>query len=190
MMNCRSSKPTATSIANKDSVWYAGRDWLNGVSLTPHESIDKQEFSRQYHLYNKWWDEAFDFIKTHNLVEIAPGTYIIDSNNVYAMIMELKPNEKEQVKWEAHKNFNDLQFIIKGKAMMGMSPVASPTATITVPYDAKTDNENLSVTEENYYDAVPGYFFIFSPKDAHRPAFKVAGYDTIKKIVIKVRVPK
>jgi beta-galactosidase beta subunit len=65
---------------------------------------------------------------------------------------------------------------------MGIAPVASPTTKITMPYDAKTDNENFSVTEAKYYDAVPGYFFILSPKDAHRPALKVAGYDTIKKL--------
>jgi YhcH/YjgK/YiaL family protein len=80
--------------------------------------------------------------------------------------------------------------VIKGKAEMGVASSASPNAVVTIPYDAATDNENFTVTGEKYYDAEPGTFFIFSPQEMHRPAFKVDGYDTIKKIVIKVRVPK
>lgn len=189
LMNCNSSKQSGSSMSN--SKWFEDRAWLNGLQLTPHESINQEEFSRQYHLNNKYWDEAFNYIKTTDLASIAPGTYIIDSNNVYAIIAELKPNPKEQVKWEAHRNFNDLQYIIKGKAMMGVAKVASASAAITMPYDPKTDNENFTVSGEKYYDATPGTFFIFSPKEMHRPAFKAEGYDdAIKKIVIKVRVPQ
>jgi len=72
---------------------------------------------------------------------------------------------------------------------MGISPVANPGAVVKIPYDPKTDTENFTVTGEKYYDAEPGTYFIFSPLDIHRPAIKVKGYDTIKKIVIKVRVP-
>ena len=189
LMNCSSSKSANTSMS--DSKWFDSKGWLNGLRLAPHESINQQEFSRQYHLNSKYWDEAFNYLKTTDLATIAPGTYIIDSNNVYAIIAELKPNAKEQVKWEAHRNFNDLQYIIKGKAMMGVTKVASTTALVTMPYDPKTDNENFTVSGEKYYDAAPGTFFIFSPKEMHRPAFKADSYDdAIKKIVIKVRVPQ
>ncbi len=189
LMNCSSSKPAKSSMISADSKWYDGKEWLNGLQLTPHESINQQEFSRQYHINNKYWDEAFNFLKTHNPAEMAPGTYIIDSNNVYAIIADLDAPVKEQVKWEAHRNFNDLQMILQGKGGMGVAKVASPNAVVTVPYDAAKDNENFTVSGENYYDAAPGTFFIFSPNEMHRPAYKVEGYNHIKKMVIKVRVP-
>ncbi len=190
LINCSSSKSVNESKRKKNSQWYQSKEWLNGLQLTPHESINQQEFYRQYHLNKTWWDEAFNFLKTHDLAEIKPGKYVIDSNNVFATVSELNPNDKDQVKWEAHRNFNDLQYVIKGKAEMGIASPTSPNAVVTVPYDPKTDNENFTVTGEKYYDAVPGTFFIFSPKEMHRPAFKVDGYNDIKKIVIKVRVPK
>ena len=190
LTNCSSSKSANGSMSNQDSQWFQSKEWLNGLKLAPHESINEQEFSRQYHINKKWWDEAFEFLKTHELADMKPGTYVIDSNNVTATITELNPKNKEEVNWEAHRNFNDLQYIIKGKAKMGIASVVSPNATVTVPYDPKTDNENFSITGEKYYDAEPGTFFIFSPKEMHRPAFKVEGYNDIKKIVIKVRVPK
>lgn len=191
LINCNSSTSANNSMeANKDSSWYQNHEWLNGLKLTPHESINQEEFSRQYHANKTWWDEAFNFLKTHDLDTMAPGTYVVDSGNVTAMISRVAPNKKEDVKWEAHRNFNDLQYIIQGKAEMGVAAVASPNATVTMPYDTAKDNENFTVTGEKYYDAAPGTFFIFSPKEMHRPAFKIDGNDTIKKIVIKVRVPK
>lgn len=190
LMNCSSSKSGGKAMSSNDAEWYSSKTWLNGLQLTPHESINQEEFSRQYHANKTYWDEAFNFLKTHNPAEMAPGTYIIDSNNVYAIIAELDAPAKEDVKWEAHRNFNDLQMILKGKGGMGVAKVASPNAVVTMPYDAKKDLENFSVTGENYYEADPKTFFIFSPKEMHRPAFKLDGYDHIKKMVIKVRVPQ
>ncbi len=192
LSNCNSSTDSSskTTLAEDTSAWFQNHEWLNGLQFTPHESINQEEFSRQYHLNKTWWDEAFNFLKTHDLPNLDTGKYIIDTGNVFAMVSELAPKNKEDVKWEAHRNFNDLQYIIKGKAEMGIASPSSPNATVTIPYDTATDNENFTVTGEKYYDAAPGSFFIFSPKEMHRPAFKVDGYDTIKKIVIKVRVPK
>ncbi len=190
LINCNSSKHSNASTSNKDYEWFRNKVWLNGLQLAPHESINQQEFSKQYHTNKTWWDEAFNFLKTHDLADMKPGKYVIDSNNVIATITQLNPGEKDQVNWESHRNFNDLQYIIKGKVQMGVAALSSPTSIVKLPYDPKTDNENFTVTGGKYYDAEPGTFFIFSPNEIHRPAFKVEGYNDIKKIVIKVRVPK
>ena len=192
LINCKSSvKPSSETVDTKDSAnWYTSHEWLNGLKLTPHESINQEEFSRQYHTNKTWWDKAFEFLKTKDLDTLKPGSYVIDSGNVIATVSELTPKDKDSVNWEAHRDFNDLQYVIKGKAEMGVESITDPGAKVTVPYSAQGDTETFSVTSgEKYYVAEPGTFFIFSPKDIHRPAFKVAGSDVIKKIVIKVRVP-
>ena len=190
MMNCSASKSASDTLSKKDLNWYNSKVWLDGLQLTPHESINKEEFVRQYKKNKTYYDEAFNYLKTHNPAEMAPGTYIIDSNNVYMMIIESDPNEKDKVKWEAHKNFNDIQMILKGKAKMGVAKIPSPNAVIATPYDAKADIAFYTVSGEDYYDGVPGTFYIFSPKETHRPAFKIPGNNLVKKMVIKVRVPK
>ncbi|MEO6232430.1 MAG: YhcH/YjgK/YiaL family protein [Ferruginibacter sp.] len=187
--NCNSTK-MATDLSGQDAKWFKSMGWLNGLQILPHESVNQQEFYRQYHLNKLWWDEAFEFLKTHDLNTIADGKYMIDSGNVFATVSTLDPNSKEKTNWEAHKDFNDLQYIISGKAMMGVASTESPNSIVSVPYDAKKDVANFTVTGEKYYDAVPGKFYIFSPHEIHRPGFKVAGYNEVKKIVIKVRVPK
>jgi biofilm protein TabA len=193
LSNCNSSTNSSSNIATDQdtSNWYKNKEWLNGLKINPNESINQEEFSRQYHLNKTWWNEAFNFMKTQNLDTLSPGTYVVDSGNVIATISHVAPKDKNQVGFEEHHNFNDLQYVISGKAQMGIAPMGDPGAKVTAPYADSTDTEKFSVTSgDKYYTADQQSFFIFSPKEIHRPAFKLDSYDTIKKIVIKVRVPK
>ena len=171
------------------SVWFNNVDSKNGLKLTPSASINQQEFFRQYRKNNTWWDEAFTFLKTKDLAQLKPGMYVIDSGNVIATVSEGPAKNIDNIKWEAHRNFNDLQYIIKGKVRMGVAPSADIRAAQIVPYTNSTDNMNFTNEGGEYFDADPSTFFIFSPQEMHRPAIKVPGNNVIKKIVIKVRVP-
>lgn len=192
--SCQNNSNTANQLTkSKDSSgsWYSDREWLRGLDITPNKSINQQEFSRQYHLKNTWWDEAFNFLKTHDLKTLAPGKYNIDSGNVFATISEYIPKIKDSVMWEAHRDFNDLQYIIRGKVEMGITPISDSNKEIMIPYSKEEDIEHFMVsTGDQYYPADSSTFFIFSPKEMHRPAIQVDGDKPIKKIVIKVRVPQ
>ena len=171
------------------SDWYNTIPSNNGLMLTPSKSINQQEFFRQYRKDSLFWIKAFTFLKTKDLANLAPGVYVIDTGNVIATVSEGPTKKIEDVQWEAHRNFNDLQYVIKGKALMGVAPSADTRGVLIIPYSNTNDNENFTNDGGEYFDADPNTFFIFSPQEMHRPAIKVDGYDTIKKIVIKVRVP-
>jgi len=182
--------PRRPSVAiDQFLVWFNNIESANGLKLTPSPSINQQEFFRQYRKNNTWWDEAFTFLKTKDLSQLKPGVYVIDSGNVIATVSEGPAKNIDDVKWEAHRNFNDLQYIIKGKVRMGVAPSADIRADQIVAYTNSTDNENFTNEGGEYFDADPSTFFIFSPQEMHRPAIKVPGSDKVKKIVIKVRVP-
>jgi YhcH/YjgK/YiaL family protein len=159
------------------------------MRLKPHKSIDQLEFARQYCKNQKWWDKAFTFLRTHDLQQLKPGKYVIEDGNVIAFVSDAPTKNMEVIQWETHQNFNDLQYVISGKAKMGIASTRLDEHSTTLPYDPKKDVANYSVKKGKFYTAKPGSFFIFSPLDIHRPAFKVKGYDSIKKILIKVRVP-
>jgi YhcH/YjgK/YiaL family protein len=165
--------------------WFKQKAWLNGGQLTPHKSINQQEFARQYHLNKIYWDKAFAFLKEHNLQTIAPGKYPIDGDNVYATVTEDPSKNFDKTNWESHRKYIDLQCIITGEEKMGVWPVAK--ATVTKEYDEKKDVANYSA-EGKFYVGTPGTFFIFFPSDAHRPNITPGGNKTVKKIVIKIRV--
>lgn len=181
--------PVTANATNNFADWYKTIPSQNGLQLTPNKSINEEEFFRQYRKNNTWWDEAFTFLKTKDLEKLKPGVYMIDSGNVIATISQGPTKKMEEVKWEAHRNFNDLQYIIKGKARMGVAPSADIRGTVIVPYTNATDNMNFTNDGGQYFDADPGTFFIFSPQEMHRPAINVPESKVVKKIVIKVRVP-
>jgi biofilm protein TabA len=60
-------------------------------------------------------------------------------------------------------------------------------ATVTKPYNEKATVQQYTA-EGTSYTAEPGTFFLFFPQDVHRPNIKVAGYDVVKKLVIKIKV--
>jgi len=170
---------------NTAAAWLNKNEWKNGLKLDVHSSTNKVVFAEQYHKNQAAWDKAFAFLRDSDLTKMKPGKYPIDGTNVFAIVTEAPSKEFENSAWESHRNYIDLQHVIKGQETIGVAPVSK--ATVTKPYNEASDNANYNV-EGQYYIATPDIFFLFFPGDAHRPNIKVAGYDVVKKIVIKIKV--
>ena len=125
-------------------------------------------------------------LRTHYLQQLATGRYVIKAGNVMAFVSESATKNIEETKWETYENFNDLQYVINGKAKMGIASKRSAQNETIMPYDNKKDVANYFVLDGKFYKADPGTFFMFPPVDIHRPAFKLDGYDSIKKILMKI----
>ena len=164
--------------------WYNKQEWLNGLKLVPHKSVNIDEFARQYAARKAWWDKAFAYLKETDLTNLKPGKYPIDGDNVFATVTEGPTKELDSTKWEAHRIYQDIHYVIKGREKIGITPVSS--ATVIQEYDNSKDIAFYS-SKGKFYESDPAKFFIAFPGDAHRPGVKTEGYDTIKKIVIKIR---
>jgi YhcH/YjgK/YiaL family protein len=164
--------------------WFKQKEWLGGLVLSPHKSVDQTEFARQYHANKIYWDKAFAFLKDHDLNKMEKGKYPIDGDNVYATITEDTSKDFEKTNWESHRNYIDIQHVINGEEKIGVYPVSK--ATVTKEYDAQKDVANYSA-KGKFYSATPDNFFIFFPTDAHRPNITPGGNKVVKKIVFKVR---
>ncbi len=169
---------------NKSKKWFKEKEWLGGLELKPHKTVDVQEFARQYHLNKSYWDKAFAFLKNTDLNKIAKGKYPIDGENVYASVTADSSKNFDKTNWESHRKYIDIQYVINGEEKIGVYPVSK--ATVTKEYDDKKDAANYSA-DGKLYSATPGTFFIFFPSDAHRPNITPGGNKVVKKIVIKVR---
>jgi len=175
----------ASQMSEKEiNKWYKEGSWLNGVPRVPHKSVNKEEFAKQYYGNKIWWDKAFAYLRETGLADLKPGRYQIDGDNVFAIVSEGATKELDKTKWEAHKNYADIHFVISGKEKIGITPVAS--ASIVTEYDASKDIAFYN-SKGKYYLSDPNTFFIVFTQDAHRPGVKADGSDTVKKVVIKVR---
>src|SRR5215831_7746014 len=113
------SDPSSTLTKSNTEKWFNAKKWLNGAKLKPHSSINKDEFAKQYQANKVYWDEAFTFLKEHDLDTISPGKYPIDGTNVFATVTADSSKDFDKTKWESHRKYIDLQCVIKGEEKMG-----------------------------------------------------------------------
>jgi YhcH/YjgK/YiaL family protein len=173
---------TASADTNATKITY-----LNLKQLTPHKSIDKIEFAKEYHANQLWWDKAFAYLKNTDLGSLKPGDHSIVGEDVFARITEGPLKNIDSSRWEAHKNYIDIHYVITGREKIGIGPLSS--ATIIEPYNSKRDIAFYD-GKGKYYFADPRTFFIAFTKHIHRPGLEVDGKEFEKKLVIKVRTAK
>jgi len=169
--------------ANK---WVKSKAWAKDLKIQVYADINSVEFERQYKASKATWDKVFQFLAdSAKLATLAPGKYPVDGENAYASITDVPTRTPEAAKWESHRKYIDLQYVIRGEEKIGVDAVAS--ATVTVPYNETKDGANYTDDGGKYYIATPKEFYLFFPSEAHRPNLKVDGYDTDKKLVIKIK---
>jgi len=170
---------------HKAKKWFKKKEYLNGLSATPHAAIDKVQFAQQYHFNKALWDKAFAYLKQTNLQTLANGRYAIDGDNVYAIVTEAPSKDYDKTAFESHRKYIDLQYVITGNENMGRASLAS--VTVSKPYNESNDLANYA-GEGKIYTIPQGSFMLFFPSDAHRPNITPGGNKVVKKIVIKIKV--
>ncbi len=180
------SKNTEEWSEKEINEWFEGGEWLEGLNVKPDESIDRREFAIRYHKNPERWKKAFNFLATTNLATIEKGKYKLEGDSLVANIDEYVTKNEEDSRFEAHKIFADIQYIISGEEKIGVVPLN--TTTVIQKYEKAKDIAFFTAPESNYRIANSEQFFIFFPDNAHRPCVKTAANSPVKKVVIKVRL--
>ena len=138
-----------------------------------------------YESLHPLYKEAFEFLKTAS--DLAPGRYEL-SGGMYAKVSaEAMSKPFDQVSFEAHKDFIDLQYIVSGTSVVTWAP--TDTLTPVTDYDPVKDIVKLKGEGTNV--AIHGgEFFIVYPNDGHRPHCTEGEPVPYRVIVVKVPVLK
>ena len=81
--------------------------------------------------------KAVDFLMNTDLENLEAGKYLIDGDNVFANVVEYTTIPWEEAKYEAHKNYTDIQYVIKGSEVMTYAPIDQ--LNVSVPYNPDKD---------------------------------------------------
>ena len=165
--------------------WLNSGSWTEGAPVRFHESVDIDQFYKQYHARPDLWKAVFAFMK-QDLSALEPGKYSLVGNEAFAMVSEYQTKLPEQAKWEAHKKYTDLQFMISGEEKMGILPL--PKAVGALEYNEEKDLIFFTENEGDYYTATTDSFFLFFPSDVHRPSIMIEEPKSVKKLVVKIAV--
>lgn len=148
---------------------------------------DRLNNYKQYLSLNEKFKKAFEFLVETDLKSIEDGSYEIDGKNIYANIQSLKTKPVVDKKWEAHRKYIDIQYVISGKEKMGYG-ILDDFKKVEIPYDEQKDIEFLNGENFNFVDVAEGNFVIFYPNDVHAPMLAYHEPTDIKKVIVKIAI--
>ncbi len=129
--------------------------------------------------------EAIAYIEQLNFNDYEKGKHIVNED-FYFLIQEYVAKDTEAARFEAHKNYVDIQYIVEGKEAMEVAPLDK--MEVMNPYNPEKDVEHyVSIPDACKMVIAAGGYAVFYPNDAHKPCIKVND-NIVKKIVGKVRV--
>ena len=119
-----------------------------------------------------------------NLTDLTPRTIPLSGKNkIIVQAGATKPAEGRAL--EAHRNFLDIQLILKGGETMGWAPV-----------DALTPDGEFNEAKDcgmytgkcEFMDIPAGYCYVVFPEDAHMPGSHLDNPNEYVKLVVKLAV--
>jgi len=145
--------------------------------------IDNIERAYVYEEISPAFAVAMKFLYEHKNGGLKEDKYII-SDDAYALVKRYDSKEIENCKYEAHKNYIDVQYVASGDEYIGWATKKSITVDT---YIEEKDQYHLSGNGE-LYPLHGGEFMILFPEDAHMPCIKNGKIMHIEKIILKIRV--
>ena len=127
------------------------------------------------------------FLATHDLAALPEGRVEIDGDDVFASVSDYETHEPAPERFEAHRDYADLQLVVSGAERIGIAP-RTPCLSVEQPYDEARDIEFVRA-EGDFVPLFAGRFLVIFPHEAHQPGCHPAGGPArVRKIVVKMRL--
>jgi YhcH/YjgK/YiaL family protein len=149
--------------------------------------LDKLENCSRYSPLNLLFEKAFRFLAAPGLDGLEDGKYPIDGENVFALVQSYTTSNSSAKKWEAHRKYIDIQYVVKGNEIDEWAPASG--LNVLEEYTAEKDVAFFGETDEwTSVKLKEGYFAVFFPEDAHKPGCTSSKEARVKKVVVKVKI--
>ena len=136
----------------------------------------------KYGKMHPYFREAFAFLA--NAGDLQNGRHEL-SGGMYANVSEGDARPEDEMQFEAHRKYIDLQFLISGsERLIWGDGNRLPHVT---EYSEENDCYFLSGKGQGI-DVYPGDFYILYPEDAHKPGCSAGMPSHYRKIIVKVPV--
>ncbi len=132
--------------------------------------------------------EAINYLLNADIKEEDAGKTFVVDDDFYYIVKSYETKDVSDCKFESHKKYVDIQYMIKGTEAMSLIDVnrVSPTTEYNEEKDImffenpKEECATLTLSGGNYVT--------FYPSDAHRPSMKAQNKEVILKAIGKVRI--
>ncbi len=148
--------------------------------------IGTLEKSARYEALQAGLDKAFAYIRAWQKNPQPVGRYEIDGDRIYALVQEYDSAEPTAKKWEAHRNYLDVQFVAEGQETMYYTPAG--TLAQKGDYIPEKDIVYFEEGPSTALRCPAETFAIFFPEDLHKPGCLLESAGKVRKIVVKVKL--
>jgi YhcH/YjgK/YiaL family protein len=132
-------------------------------------------------------EAGFAFLERFDLATLPDGKHPIQGEDLYALIMRVPSKSAAEARFESHRDYIDIQYLVSGDEALGVLPIGELTGP--TPYDSAKDVVFYATPAA--YPALrlpPGHFAVFFPPDGHQPMCHAGAPGQLHKVVVKVRV--
>lgn len=147
---------------------------------------DKISNWKNYFPKNEIWKKVFAFVKTCS-ADTEHGRHAIAGEDAYASVFSYDTKPQKEGVYEAHRKQIDIQILLKGRELIYVTDIDG--LTVKTEYNADKDCA-LFNDPKRLPGAAPlteGFFAVFFPNDAHKPALNYgAKAENVKKMVVKI----
>ncbi len=130
--------------------------------------------------------KAIEFLRLHDIQNLPDGRVEIDGDRVFALVQRYETIMADAPKFECHRKYLDVQFIVSGEEVIGWAP--SERMTITEAYEADKDICFGTVSAGKWTPVYlqAGELAVLWPDDGHAPKLASRVPSPVMKIVVKV----
>lgn len=130
---------------------------------------------------------AFHFLTREFDPDSPEGRIDIEGDGIFALPQSYQTRPTEQARFEAHRQYIDIQLVLSGAEGMGWAFAGD--LKISEEYDR--DRDVLFFESPGNFtrlEVFPRSFALFYPSDAHAPGLALPGWEKVKKVVVKIRM--
>jgi len=130
--------------------------------------------------------QAIAFLRRSDLLDLPDGTIAIDNTRVFAILQRYRTAVMDAPKFEYHRKYIDLQYVLSGEEIIGWAPASAMTASFD--YDAGQDL-CYGLMQPGTWSPVrlqAGQLAVLWPEDGHAPRIAARRPCLVRKIVVKV----
>lgn len=140
--------------------------------------------SKRIELLHPLFKTAFDYIKSHDLLNMPLGRIEIDSDCLFINNAESELVDKECQKIEVHQQYIDIHVPLNGEEIIGWKALAD-LSVVDKTYNKEADFGTFAEPASTYVTLKPGQFLVAWPEDGHAP---IIGHGILRKAIVKIKL--
>ncbi len=147
--------------------------------------IDYIRNANMYTCLGERMEIALKYLQENDFSHFEPGKYMIEGNNVFALVQQYETRLMENMQWEGHRKYIDIHYVVEGVERIGYALLED----MKVIHEYSEESDGFSAEGDGIFLTMKcGMFIILTPDDIHMPGIVVDKPQLIKKVVMKILI--